>query len=172
METFYHGSSVLFKEFDLSHALEGDGKVKFGYGVYVTSQYRSAVHYASSNPEARRCYVYTVEIPAIREDNYIAFKEAVKPTIVKRAEQKLGLTIPEKVTLDGKDFRKFLAKQLTGKVDLEGEKAASAFLLDIGVELIVWPYNWRNPNKGTNRAVLDDKRVKIVKVEEVKREEL
>ena len=172
METFYHGSSVLFKEFDLTHALEGDGKVKFGYGVYVTSQYRSAVHYASSNPEAKRCYVYTVEIPAIRKDNYIAFKEAVEPTIVKRAEQKLGMTIPDKVTLDGKDFRKFLAKQLTGKVDLEGEKAASAFLLDIGVELIVWPYNWRNPNKGTNRAVLDDKQVKIVKVEEVKREEL
>ena len=172
METFYHGSSVLFKEFDLTHALEGDGKVKFGYGVYVTSQYRSAVHYASSNPEAKRCYVYTVEIPAIRKDNYIAFKEAVKPIIVKRAEQKLGMTIPEKVTLDGKDFRKFLAKQLTGKVDLEGEKAASAFLLDIGVELIVWPYNWKNPNKGTNRAVLDDKQVKIVKVEEVKREEL
>lgn len=32
-EIFYHGSGVLFDDFDLSHALEGDGKVKFGYGV-------------------------------------------------------------------------------------------------------------------------------------------
>lgn len=36
METFYHGTSALFKKFDLARALEGAGKVKFGYGVYVT----------------------------------------------------------------------------------------------------------------------------------------
>ena len=29
METFYHGTARLFDKFDLSHALEGDGKVKF-----------------------------------------------------------------------------------------------------------------------------------------------
>jgi len=52
MQTFYHGTSVLFPKFDLSHALEGDGKVKFGYGVYVTSHYRSAAHYAGANPAA------------------------------------------------------------------------------------------------------------------------
>ena len=42
MEIFYHGSSVLFNRFDLSHVLEGDGKVKFGYGVYLTSSFKSA----------------------------------------------------------------------------------------------------------------------------------
>ena len=31
METFYHGTSVLFKKFDIAHALEGDGKAKFGF---------------------------------------------------------------------------------------------------------------------------------------------
>ena len=36
METFYHGTSVLFKQFDIAHALEGDGKAKFGFGTYVT----------------------------------------------------------------------------------------------------------------------------------------
>lgn len=35
MATYYHGSSKLFDRFDLAHALEGDGKVKFGYGVYT-----------------------------------------------------------------------------------------------------------------------------------------
>ena len=167
METFYHGSSALFKTFDLSHALEGDGKVKFGYGVYVTSHYSSAAHYAGANPAANKFYVYTVEIPDLKKDNYIAFKEVVNPVIVERTEAKLGKTIPQKITSDGKDFRKFLAKRLTGNVDLEGEKAASAFLLSIGVQLIVWPYNWKNPLLGTNRAVLDDKQVKVVKVEEV-----
>ena len=52
METYYHGTSVLFKEFNLAHVLEGDGKVKFGYGVYVTSKYRTAAHYAGANPTA------------------------------------------------------------------------------------------------------------------------
>ena len=42
MAIFYHGSSVLFPRFDLSHVLEGDGKVKFGYGVYLTSSFKSA----------------------------------------------------------------------------------------------------------------------------------
>lgn len=167
MQTFYHGSSVLFPKFDLSHALEGDGKVKFGYGVYVTSHYRSAAHYAGANPAAKQYYVYTVEVPDMREDNYIAFKEPVHAAILKKTEEKLGEAVPEKFTKDGKDCRKFLAKKLTGKVDLEGEKAASAFLINIGVDFIVWPYNWKNPALGTNRAILDDNNVRIVSVDQV-----
>ena len=90
MQTFYHGSSVLFSKFDLSHALEGDGKVKFGYGVLCHLHYRSAAHYAGANPAATQFYVYTVDVPDICEDNYIAFKEPVHPNILKRAEEKLG----------------------------------------------------------------------------------
>lgn len=167
MTTYYHGSAKLFDRFDLAHALEGDGKVKFGYGVYVTSSYRSAAHYASASPVAQRYFVYTVEIPEKTEDNFIAFKQPVQVGIVQRAEDKLGVAIPEKMKLDGKDFRKYLAKQQTGKVDLGGEKAASGFLLSIGVEFIEWPYNWKNPDLGTNRAILDVGKVKILKVEEV-----
>ena len=167
MEICYHGSSVLFTEFDLAHALEGDGKVKFGYGVYVTSHYRSAAHYAGANPNAKQFYVYTVEVPDMREDNYIAFKEPVNTTILHKAADKLEEPIPDKFSLDGKYFRKFLAKKLTGKADLEGEKAASSFLISIGVDFIVWPYNWKNPSLGTNKAVLDDRQVKIVRVDQV-----
>jgi hypothetical protein len=50
---------------------------------------------------------------------------------------------------------------------LEGERAAAAFLLSIGVEMIEWPYNWKNPSLGTNRAILDDTKVKILKVDSV-----
>ena len=167
METFYHGSPNLFSEFDLSHALEGDGKVKFGYGVYVTSSYRSAAHYAGVNPHSKHHYVYTVAVPSMGEVNYIAFKQPVHPFIATRAEEKLGAAVPEKYLQDGKDFRKFLAKRLTGKVDLEGEKAASQFLLSIGVDFITWPYNWKNPTLGANRAILDAQKVSILKVEEV-----
>lgn len=43
----YHGSSAEpFDRFSLDHALEGDGKVKFGWGVYVTEKYGTAAHYA------------------------------------------------------------------------------------------------------------------------------
>ena len=34
METFYHGTSVLFKKFDLAHALEGAEKVKSHINKY------------------------------------------------------------------------------------------------------------------------------------------
>lgn len=171
METFYHGSHKLFDRFDLSHALEGDGKVKFGYGVYVTSRYSSAAHYSGANPYATEHFVYTVGIPEKTETNCIAFKEPVHPAIVAAAQEKLGETVPEKVLLDaGKEFRKFLAMKLTGekKVTLEGERAAASFLLSIGVELIEWPYNWKNPASGTNRAVLDDSKVRILKVDSIR----
>lgn len=171
MEIFYHGSSTLFSEFDLAHALEGDGKVKFGYGVYVTSHYRSAAHYAGTNHAAQQHYVYTVEVPDRFEDNYIAYKEPVHPAIVQRATAKLGVAFPEEMSLDGKDFRKFLAKKLNGKVDLAGEKAASAFLMSIGVEFIAWPYSWKNPALGTNRAILDYRKVRIVAIDQVELDE-
>lgn len=167
METYYHGTSVLFKEFDLAHVLEGDGKVKFGYGVYVTSQFRTAAHYSGANEQAQVHYVYTVQIPEEKEDNFIAFKQPVHPTILQKTEAKLCEPIPGKIALDGKDFRKWLAKKLTGKVDLAGEKAASEFLDSIGVDYIVWPYNWKNPDAGTNRAILNDKNVKIIRIDQV-----
>ena len=40
MEILYHGTSVLFKRFDMAHALEGDGKAKFGFGTYVNGNAR------------------------------------------------------------------------------------------------------------------------------------
>ena len=64
-------------------------------------------------------------------------------------------------------YRTIVAKKLTGKVDLEGEKAASAFLIAIGVDFIQWPYNWKNPSLGTNRAILDDSNVRILSIDQV-----
>lgn len=61
MQISYHGTHRLFDKFNLAHALEGDGKVKFGFGVYVTSKYESAVHYSASNKSAPN----TMYIPLI-----------------------------------------------------------------------------------------------------------
>ena len=72
IQIFYHGSSVLFQKFDLSHVLEGDGKVKFGYGVYLTSSFKSAAHYSETKSRpATNHYVYTVLIPDFTDDNHI-----------------------------------------------------------------------------------------------------
>ena len=197
MQIYYHGSSVLFPKFDLSHVLEGDGKVKFGYGVYLTNSFKSAAHYSETKSRpATTHYVYTVEIPDFTDDNHIDFKKPVHPEIIKRAEEQLiqlkiasrnlenvseagarsrsenyRPSIPEKFTLDGKDFRKYLAKQLGGGSDIQSEKLASDFLNKIGVEFITWPYNWKNPDLGLNVAVLDDKKVKITKIHQVELDE-
>ncbi len=112
-------------------------------------------------------FVYTVEIPDLTEDNHIDFKRPVHLDIVKRAEQKLGNAIPQKFILDGKDFRKYLAKILGGGSDVKSEKLASEFLNCIGVEFITWPYSWKNPDLGLNIAVLDDSKVKVLKVHQV-----
>ncbi len=173
-EIYYHGSGILFPKFDLAHALEGDGKVKFGYGVYVTSSYPSAAHYSGANDGWTEHYVYSVEIPAKKEDNFIAFKQPVNPAVIARAEEKLQMALPEKAKADGKEFRKFLAGRFLSKdikdkklAALESEKAASCFLFSIGIDFIEWPDCWKRPALGSNRAVLDDAQVKIVSVDTV-----
>ena len=180
-ETFYHGSGVLFDAFDLEHALEGDGKVKFGYGIYVTSSYKSAAHYSGANDAWKSHYVYTLTVPVKKVDNFIAFRHPVNPEIIKRTEEKLRIKIPDKVISDGKEFRKFLAKHFSDCITIDlkpgadykkiknlmGEKAASEFLSSIGVDFIEWPYNWNNPDLGTNRAYLNDKKIEIIKVDQI-----
>ena len=179
---FYHGSSAEpFDKFSLEHALEGDGKVKFGWGVYVTEKYNTAAHYAFNKhrPENRDFYVYTVEIPDRSDDNCLSLLKGVPvaDSIVKRVEAKLGTTIPAEAKVEGIPFRKFLANKLTGldlpvkkmidKATVAGEKAASELLSSVGVDLIEWPYNWQKPQAEKNMAVLDDKKVRIVRIEKV-----
>lgn len=181
MALFYHGSSVLFDTYDLSHALEGDGKVKFGWGVYVTEKYSTAAHYAfnKKRPENKDFYVYTVQIPDRTEDNCLSLLKGVPVTasIVERVEKKLGEPVPAEAKVEGIPFRKWLANRLSGnvgpvkkmidKATVAGEKAAAEFLSSIGVDLIEWPYNWQKPDAEKNMAVLDDRNVKIVCIEKV-----
>ncbi|MBR7004588.1 MAG: hypothetical protein IKI00_06420 [Bacteroidales bacterium] len=179
---FYHGSSAEpFNRFSLDHALEGDGKVKFGWGVYVTEKYSTAAHYAFNKhrPENKDFYVYTVEIPDRTPDSYLSLLKGVPvaESIVNRVEAKLGETIPAEAKVEGIPFRKYLANKLIGedkpvkkmidKATVEGEKAASEFLSSLGVDLIEWPYNWQKPEAEKNMAVLDDRNVRIVRIERV-----
>ena len=179
---FYHGSSAEpFDRFSLDHALEGDGKVKFGWGVYVTEKYSTAAHYAFNKhrPENKDFYVYTVEIPDRTPDNCLSLLKGVPvaESIVKRVETKLGVIIPLEAKVEGIPFRKYLANKLTGedkpvkkmidKATVEGEKAASEFLSSLGVDLIEWPYNWQKPEAEKNMAVLDDRNVRIIRIEKV-----
>lgn len=179
---FYHGSSAEpFDRFSLGHALEGDGKAKFGFGIYVTEKYSTAAHYAFNKhrPENKDFYVYTVEIPDRTPDNCLSLlkRVPVAESIVKRVEAKLGETIPAEAKVEGIPFRKYLANKLTGenktvkkmvdKSTVEGEKAASGFLGSLGVDLIEWPYNWKKPEAEKNIAVLDDRNVRIVRIEKV-----
>lgn len=181
MAIFYHGSSVVFDSFSLSHALEGDGKVKFGWGAYVTEKYGTAAHYAfnKKRPENRDFYVYTVEIPDRTQDNCLSLLKGVPVTasIVERVEKKLGERVPAEAMAEGIPFRKWLANKVTGnegpikkmtdKATVEGEKAAAEFLSGIGVDLIEWPYNWQKPQAEKNMAVLDERNVRIIRIEKV-----
>ena len=89
METFYHGTTRLFHQFDNSHALEGDGKAKFGYGTYVTESYTSGGNYSfnKSRPDCPDHYVYTLEIPDMTEDNHLFSVRPVHPSIIERTEK-------------------------------------------------------------------------------------
>ena len=56
---------------------------------------------------------------------------------------------------------------MTKKSTIEGEQAASEFLLGIGVELIEWPVDWGKPDGEKNMTVLSDSKVRILRIEKV-----
>lgn len=180
MEIFYHGTCRLFQEFSLSFLGQGEGKSKYGQGIYVTSSYATAALYASKAGKANGvddCYVYTVEIPSITDDNHVFSCKPVHETVIQRTEQVLGERIPDEVKEVGKLFRKYLGNLLTnqrgtvkkmmGKADAVAENAASRFLDEIGVDFLVWPQAQTKPGGDTNRAVLNERKIKILKIEQV-----
>lgn len=181
MAIYYHGSSVLFEKFDLAHTFEGAGRAKFGFGVYVSEEYATAAHYAYSknHPENKDFYVYTVDIPDRTDDNCLPLykRQPVPASIVSRTEAKLGESLPPEAKAEGIPFRKYLANRLTGvtgsagrmtgKATVEGERAAASFLRSVGVELIEWPQgSWVSPKK-KNMAVLDDTKVRVLRIDKV-----
>ena len=180
METFYHGTCRLFKEFCLSHLGEGEGKSKFGQGIYLTSSYATAALYASKAAKTNgvdTCYVYTVEVPEITEDNHVFSCKPVNSCVAERAEAAINESIPEEAKSAGKFFRKYLGNLLTGRrgtvkkmignADDAAENTVVKFLDSIGVVYLVYPHAQTKPDGDTNRAALNEKHIRIVKIEQV-----
>ena len=179
-ETLYHGTCYLFDKFSLSFLESGEGKSKFGHGIYITSSYKTAVLYASKAAKANGkecCYVYTIEVPMLNNDNHIFSCKAVNPSVVDRVEKVIGEAIPDEVKSAGKYFRKYLGNLLIGqrttvkkmmaKADATAENAVSQFLNSVGVIYLAWPQSQAKPDGETNRALLNEKVIKILKIEQV-----
>lgn len=111
----------------MDYALKGTGKIKFGFGVYITSSFASAANYSKTSDAAddEKHYVYTVEVVEKNRTNYISFIEEVCPVIIAKAEAKLGDKIPSVYTVNGNLFRKYIGIRLTHEVK-EWQKLASA----------------------------------------------
>lgn len=179
-EIFYHGSCYLFDKFSSAFLGEGEGKSKFGHGLYITSSYKTAALYAAKAAKANgkdSCYVYTVEVPLLTDDNHIFSCKPVNADVAQRAEKAIGEAIPDEVKSAGKLFRKYLGNLLTGqritikkmmsKADAAAENAVSEFLNKIGIVYLAWPQSQTKPDGDTNRAVLNENDIKIIKIEQV-----
>ena len=179
-EIFYHGSCHLFDKFSSAFLGAGEGKSTFGHGLYITSSYKTAAQYAAKAAKANgkdSCYVYTVEVPLLTDDNHIFSCKPVNADVAERAEKAIGESIPEEVKSAGKLFRKYLGNLLTGqrttvkkmmaKADAAAENAVSQFLNSVGVIYLAWPQSQTKPDGETNRAVLNENDIRIVKVEQV-----
>lgn len=183
-ETFYHGTCNLFDKFSLSFLGSGEGKSKFGQGIYITSSYKTAALYAAKAAKAngKKCYyVYTVEVPVLTENNHIFSCKPVNQEVINRVEKEIGQTIPKEVKSAGKLFRKYLGNLLTGqlgtikkmmgKADSVAEKAVSQFLNSVDIVYLAWPQSQTKPEGDTNRAVLNEEDIRIIKIEQVEVDE-
>ena len=183
MPVSFHGSSVLFDRFDLSHVTEGDGKIKFGYGVYVTERYNTAAHYAFNKhrPEGDTYYVYTVEIPELDDTNSLYFDPSlpVPAEVIARVEKGIGDKLPEYATHLVKELRRYLANRMSGRdlppkkmiapdvKDISGEREAARFLHTVGYIGYRWPVLWTKPDGEMNSALFDEADARIVRVDKV-----
>lgn len=179
-EIFYHGSCYLFDKFSSAFIGLGEGKSKFGYGIYITSSYKTAALYAAKAAKVNgkeSCYVYTVEVPLLTDDNYIFSCRPINADVVLRVEKEIREVIPDEVKTAGKLFRKYLGNLLTGqrttvkkmmsKADGVAESAVAQFLNKIGIVYLAWPLSQTKPDGDTNRAVLNATDISIVKIEQV-----
>ena len=179
-ETLYHGTCYLFDKFSLSFLGSGEGKSKFGHGIYITSSYKTAALYASKAAKANGkecCYVYTIEVPMLNNDNHIFSCKAINASVVDRIEKVIGEAIPDEVKRAGKYLRKYLGnlligqratvKQMMAKADATAENVVSQFLNSVGVIYLAWPQSQAKPDGETNRALLNEKEIKILKIEQV-----
>ena len=97
--------------------------------------------------------------------------------MAQRAEEAIGEAIPDEVKSAGKLFRKYLGNLLTGqrstikkmmsKADATAESAVAEFLNKIGVVYLAGPQAQTKPDGDTNRAVLNENYIRIVKIEQV-----
>ena len=62
-------------------------------------------------------------------------------------------------------------KKMMSKADAIAENAVSEFLNKIGVVYLVWPQSQTKPDGDTNRAVLNENDIRIVKIEQVEVDE-
>lgn len=181
METFYHGTCRLFKNFSLEYIGEGEGKSKFGQGVYITSSYASAALYAAKAGKANGVetfYVYTVEVSELTAGNNVFSCKPVTEEVRVRIENVLGEQIPTEAITAGKLFRKYVGnlltnqkgtiKQMIGKANDIAERAVSKFFKDNGIIYLAWPQAQTKPDGDTNRAVLNEECIRIVKIEQVR----
>lgn len=183
-EILYHGGYRLFDHFVLDHLGEGEGKSKFGHGIYITSSFATAALYAAKAGKRNGVdtfYVYTVEVPALTDENHIFSCKPVTPAVASRIEKALGESIPEEAKKLGKFFRKYVGnilinkrgtiKQMTGKVDNAAEDVVTSFLNDNGVIYLAYPYAQTKPDGDTNRAVLNGECIRILKIEQIEVDE-
>ena len=191
IETFYHGSCRLFKKFSLSFLGTGEGDNKFGKGIYITSSYKTAAKYAAKAAKrggSDAYYVYTIEVPVLTESNHLYSNGAVNKDIVAIVEKEIGEAIPEEAKAIGKFFRKYVGNlldhkqngpdkkrktlnQMTRAATPDVELLASAFFRKHGLTFYAWPQSQTKPDGETNRVVLNENDIRIVKVEQVECDE-
>ena len=172
MQTLYHGSSNKFHQFEKEFLLKGNNRMRFGAGFYLSVRYKRAAHYSCKGGDSTDFYVYTVEIPELTDDNSIKYVYPVSPSIVKRAEEQLGESIPQEATITGDDFRKYIARKLTGKkenakITPADEMVAADFLVSIGVIFNKVPFIWGKPDEHYDIIVMKPDVMHILKIEQI-----
>lgn len=186
MKTFYHGTSKLFGEFrPLETIGTGEGKSKFGWGVYLTSAFSTAVLYSGKGPgrEAADHYIYSVDIPDpdTHPEKYFVLHKPVPEDIASLATSEVG-PISDDALGWGHEFRKELETKLFVKEygrkpkSAEGgvaQKLAADWFYSHGIIGLIWPHGgW--PKRGEAKlvdnldvAMFNGKDIVISKIERI-----
>lgn len=164
----YHGSNILFDSFDDNHTLSGIGRMKFGWGTYISEKESTCIHYATkdadkrSNPDDN--FVYKVQIPDKTPDTYIEWDVPVTDEIVNQVNEVLPIQLP--IGIKGGELYKSVEKLFgdTGACQME----TSHLLSSLGIIGMAYPRNWKASLEKRigdyNFVIFNPKNIRIISV--------
>lgn len=163
---FYHGSAYTFDKFDMSKVGSGDGKNKYGFGLYFSDNEDTARYYFRElgiGKQKKTAKIYSVRLKNV--DDYVGWEDEISDDLLQKVIKKLNSKMlyedAEEIERENNEYGLWSFRSLYEhlSVILDGQKQATDFLNSLGVSGTFVKDDF---HKGNIYVAYSDEDVKII----------